>query len=348
MPASEPPPTPERSLMKVETTDLGDTARVLLWRGTELMVGTVDGRIIRWVSAHPRGPSGSSLSPEAVVSHLGGAAVTALGPLGARTVVGTDAGDVWASSRGHPVRLTALPDPIIGVAALGAEAVVAAGETLVGLRSTGPSHFMRSPVGPIVSMANSASANGTVIIGGIAGLGMIDPHRPEERRWVEAPTITAVAISGDGNSVAAGDLTGSLHIVDPHTGEGVEITGYPDRIANLCWTGTSREVVVAADDELTIWSVDNTGQTSDNPRILVGHDSPITAVAADPTSARLAAGDLTGGLTIWDLGRTENKPVAKFEAGSQVVRLAWAPDGATLAASSAAGHLLRLGPPLSE
>lgn len=334
--------------MQVETTDLGDTARVLLWRGAQLVAGTVDGRVVRWSPSRPTEPPSVPLQSDSFATDPERTAITALGPLGARTVVGTDQGDVWATAKGQPVRLTALPDPIIGVTALGAEAVVAAGETLVRLRSTGPSMFLRSPVGPLVSVATSAAVNGTVIVGGVSGLAMIDAHHTDEHRWVEAPTITAVAISSDGQSVAAGDLTGSLHIYDPRTGEGVEITGYPDRIAHLCWTGTSRHVIVAADDELTIWSVDDDGQTSDNPRILVGHNSPITAVAADTTSARLAAGDLTGSLTIWDLGRTENEPVATFEAGSQVVRLAWSPDGTTLAASSAAGHLLRLGPPLSE
>lgn len=273
-----------------------------------------------------------------------GSAVTALAPLGARTATGTDSGAVWATGIGRPVKLLELPDPIVGSCPVGADVIVAAGETLAHLTATGPTTFRPSSVGQIVSVATSSAANGAMIAGGIHGLAVLDFQRSGEDQWLDTPTITSVAVANNGRLVAAGDLTGALHIVDPRTGEGTEITGYPDRIELLAWTNDSQGVVVAADDELTLWSVGDDGEAADSPRLLIGHDHPVTAIAADATGTHLASGDLTGRIAIWDLCAPGDEPVAHVDIGSRVVALGWSPDGRVLAATTASGQLVRMWP----
>lgn len=324
-------------------TPLGDTARVLLWHGSELVTGTVGGEVVHLAS--PVAPTvGTPGTPGVPAAHDVGSSISAMAPLGPKLAAGTDEGEIWiCPERGDPQLLLTLPDPIAAISTSPSGAVAAAGETLVELTPMRPISFIQSPTGQITALATTTAVGSVLAAGGVAGLALVDLGPRGDHCWVEVPTITALAVSPDGQLVAAGDLSGSLHIIDPLTGEGEEITGYPDRIGEMCWMGDSRAVAVAADDEVTLWSVDPTGHPGDEPRLLPGPHGRVTAVCA--SHSLLATGDRSGRITIWDNPDQDNQPVLTHETGSPVVTLAWSPQGDALAASTTSGELVTLTPP---
>lgn len=170
------------------------------------------------------------------------------------------------------------------------------------------------------------------------------------------PSIVAAASERRGGRIALGDLGGSIHLLRVGTADIVELSGYPDRVGLLCWTSGGRQLCAAAADEVTIWSLDvhapqvdamaamhdigdDEGVADIGPERLLGHDEPITALAASPTEQLLASGDAAGLVRIWAPGR-HGGPVGSIRTEGVVLAMAWRPDGQALAVSTSLGSLV--------
>jgi WD40 repeat protein len=341
---STPPLSTEGTPTLLEATsrlDLGDAARRLCWSERELVIGTVSGRVTRFpvecISADPA----TARTHEVLAGEFSGAVTGLATSQGRRLVVGTDRGELWAIDTERVELLTSLPDPFSSCSPLGNRIAATAGEVLV-LIEGADVRFVLSPVGPVLCATAMSVNEPGIVLGGASGLAWIPSNDDGVQHHIITPSVTALASSAHQPLVAAGDLTGCLHIVDPTTGGGVELTGYPDRIGLVTWVGKEALVAVAADDEVTVWGTGPDGVADDQPLLLVGHDEPITSLAGHPLVEIVLSADITGRVVLWDL-RRGNHPAGSVSLGSSVLTMRWSETEPLAAASTAAGevHLLR-------
>ncbi|MVZ99036.1 helix-turn-helix domain-containing protein [Actinomadura sp. LD22] len=103
----------------------------------------------------------------------------------------------------------------------------------------------------------------------------------------------------------------------------------------LSWDGDRRRLAVSGTGGLVAtWA----GGTT-KPQILHGGGAKVYAVAFDPHSDLVAAGDDTGHLTLWDATTGKRAATQPPLADSGVMGVAFSPDGATLAFSLQAGQV---------
>lgn len=177
---------------------------------------------------------------------------------------------------------------------------------------------------------------------GTAGIAIVDLALGVVDTRVELEAPLSVAADPTGETLAAGDLGGSIHVlrVGDET-NGRELTGYPDRVRLLGWAEHGQWLIATSDDELTCWPmVGDPGEQwpADEPESCLGHDEPITALAATPLHDLAATGDAVGHVAVWSL-RAPHQPIATVELDGEVTALAWSSDGARLAAGDVNGDL---------
>jgi hypothetical protein len=306
---------------------LPDACRHLQWTDTTLIAGCDDGSIM---ACDNRGILRSLSSPlhHPVTAIAANAELLAVGALDGSVIIAPRTGEVVSMRLRSAVR---------GAVAVGDRAVFAAGEELVVSRGSMQDAV---PVGIGALTTLTHVEGGLVLVGGVRGVAWFDVALLANDGRIDLPTIVSTSTDPRRRFVAAGDLGGSVHLLQPGSDEGSELTGYPDRVSLLAWMATGVGLCATADDELTVWRAADDGLHEPEPVRLVAHDEAITALAASPTSDLVATGDAEGHLCLWSPLRVET-PVAHVSAHGVVLALAWAPSGHELAVSTSAGELLR-------
>lgn len=324
------------SMVPADTSVRGASVRTLAWWGGQVVAGSTDGMVSVW-SPHGGGAADRVWMLDDAVT----AVVVASGVV----VAGT------ASGHGHRLRpggdtevVTAGDGPVVAATVAGGVAVLAAGSATHFVSPAGGTAAIASPVGMVRSVApvnprqQWRGAPIGVVIGGIGGVGWVDAFEPARRDHIDLPTVEAVASSPSGHTLAAGDLTGSLHVCGHRCDNGVELSGYPDGLRHVAWLGSGSAVVVASDDELTVWAVDSDGDPADEPLSLVAHRAAITAVAATWGADAVATADADGTVLLWK-PLSVDLPVARCTVPSAVVTMAWDDEGRRLAIGGAHGDV---------
>jgi hypothetical protein len=171
-------------------------------------------------------------------------------------------------------------------------------------------------------------------IGGADGLAIVDVALGCVDTRLDINGVQAVVCND--RIVATADLSGAVHVVALREPDhGIELNGYLDPVRHLALT-TDR-IVVAADDELTSWTVDHAGHTADEPICAVGHDQAITALAAR-ADGMLASGDASGVVRFWSPALVDH-PVGDAALDGEVVAIEWARHGGLVACGTVTGQV---------
>lgn len=308
------------------TEQLPDAARLVRWWGDRIVIACADGSLMVRASSRP---------PQ--VLFCGNAAPLSLAVGEGGFVCGFTDGTVVAGT-GTELDTTTVSGPVLAATACGPRLVVAAGEEvhLVGPLHTGT---VNPAVGRITAIERAAGS--CVVVGGARGLAWFDPGFPAIDDRLVAPGLVTLAPHPHHSWVAAGTLGGSIHLVRPGVHDGIELAGYPDRVALLAWTSDGAGLCAAADDELTLWrwGTPHESHTDEAPASFIAHDEPITALAASPHDGIVATGDAAGVVQLWKPVQSD-APVATVRVDGVVLGLAWHASGRVLAITTSAGQLI--------
>jgi WD40 repeat protein len=154
---------------------------------------------------------------------------------------------------------------------------------------------------------------------------------------------TALAWSGTGAGqglLASADLGGLVQLWSPTTGELLrEVLAHEGGARAVAFPASGQRWASAGQDGVRLWS-------GDQPQTGLALREPTTALAFDPSGQVLAAGGLDGTLRLLPLAQgpawqaAAGAPIALPAHSREVHAVAYSPDGARLATSSADGSVL--------
>lgn len=300
---------------------LVDAIRVATWSaGGRLLAVCADGRAM----VDHRGQLTAPLAHDPVAAAW----------LDERRVGVVESGAALVISGSGTIRDVAVPDAAL-VGTSGGRTVVGGNGVIAVIGhpdlDTDPA-IIETGTGPTSSLTHVQGA--LWVVGGAEGLAIVDVALGCIDTRVDINGVQAVAC--DDRTIVAADLAGAVHVMAlSEPDRGIELTGYRDPVRHLALTTTG--VVAAADDELTIWTVDRAGRTADEPVCAVAHDQPITALAAR-ADGMLASGDAAGVVRFWSPALIDH-PVGEATLDGEVTIIDWARHGDLVACGTVTGQV---------
>lgn len=170
--------------------------------------------------------------------------------------------------------------------------------------------------------------------GGVWVHGVSGAASPRHLAWPGAPV--SLAWSPKDAFVASGCQDGTVHFFRLGSGRDAEMSGYRLKPKVLAWDRQGSLLATSGDATVTCWNFSGRGPEGSRPVLLEGHQAPISALAFDPTSDRLASGSEDTGVIVWAPRRSRTAQRFGFLEDA-VTALAWAPSGGRLVAADAAG-----------
>lgn len=185
-----------------------------------------------------------------------------------------------------------------------------------------------------------AHIDGTVwVVGGTRGIALVDAGACRAEPMVDADGVRLLAWADQAERLVYADVSGSLHLldgVDPESA--VELHGLAEPARHLAVRTDGELIVAAAEDTIAWWSIDHSGRPADEPVWGGSHDGAVTALAMS-NDLLVASGDAAGTVRLWS-SHLLGYPVASFALDSEIVELAWAPNGRRLAVAAMSGEVV--------
>jgi len=321
---------PLSTLTPLWHTTLSDAARAVQWSASGLVTGSVDGSVAR------HNVDTSAGANRTVIATTTGA-VTCLTASASSIVAGDTSGVITTVANGGKPTMSAPGPPVMGCVFVGDTVVAIAGERVID--ATGATVVDITPAGRLRTLTPTGITPTDVLVGGTDGLAWIDLAARRVRQHLGLCSVMACAVDPTANLAAAGDLSGSLHLVHHEDAEGTELTGYPDRVNLIAWTASGKWVAAAAADEITVWKSDSASDAADEPVLLQGHEQSVTALVAHDTHDLLVSGDADGTIALWSPGIAD-RPICVTQTDGAVLALQWDHDHQRLAISTSTGHVM--------
>lgn len=178
---------------------------------------------------------------------------------------------------------------------------------------------------------------GAAINGGLV-VHRIEPPRFQVRHYKWAAPCLAVAFSPNGRHLATGTQDGSVHFWHLSTGRDSQMRGYPNKVDQVVWSGDSRYLATAADDQVVLWDFGGKGPEGTRPLQLRGHTDRIECLAYQPNGNHLVTGGRDWRVSLWLPGKSSIALDAQL-TDSEPACLRWSPDGRFVAVGERGGKL---------
>src|SRR5262249_52972674 len=112
-----------------------------------------------------------------------------------------------------------------------------------------------------------------------------------------AETITSLAFSADGATLAFANNGHRLGLAAVATGEVTWLAGHESGIESVAWQPSGELLATASDDHTArLWDVARGREVA----ALRGHTAPVKAIAWSPRGERLATSSNDGTIAVWD------------------------------------------------
>ncbi|MEL6815397.1 MAG: hypothetical protein AAFP03_11355 [Cyanobacteria bacterium J06598_3] len=151
-----------------------------------------------------------------------------------------------------------------------------------------------------------------------------------------------IAISPDGQYLAAGNLDNTLIVWGWNSPHPWRMTGFPSKVSHLAWANATRAsapiVAAASGTGLIIWRKLRTDEEGWASRVFDLHQKKIVALAFQPDSSLLASASEDGRVILWHKAKSLSQTLEGASQGFSA--LAWNPRGSLLAAGGAQGEWL--------
>jgi WD40 repeat protein len=146
---------------------------------------------------------------------------------------------------------------------------------------------------------------------------------PRQRfEWVGS--ILCIAWSPDGRYIATGDQDSTVHFWIVRQRRDLQMWGYPRKITALAWDASSRFLATNGGEQVTVWDCSGRGPEGTQPKALVEHTAPVSAVTFQQSGPLLASGGEDGCVVLWNPGRSR-RPFWRTRFAGAVSCVAWAP-----------------------
>ncbi len=153
-------------------------------------------------------------------------------------------------------------------------------------------------------------------------------------------SIQSVAYSPDGESLAAGDTNGMVHVWNVRDSQlRLRGHGHDNWVRSVLFAGDGRSLFSASDDHtIRVWNL-STGRVD---RILRGHRNWVRKLALDDSSRLLASVGDDGTVRIWDVASEEMPCLFSLDSGVGLRVADFHPRGHRIALGTADGQLVFL------
>ena len=166
----------------------------------------------------------------------------------------------------------------------------------------------------------------------------IEAPRFQMRHYKWAAPCLAAAFSPNGRYLATGTQDGSVHFWHLSTGRDSQMRGYPSKVEQISWSGDSRYLATAADDQVVVWDFSGKGPEGSRPLQLRGHTDRIECVAFQPSGNHLVTGGRDWRVSLWLPGKSPVALDAQL-TDSEPTCLRWSPDGRFVAVGERSGKI---------
>jgi WD domain, G-beta repeat len=173
------------------------------------------------------------------------------------------------------------------------------------------------------------------------GVRLYDTTAPDvkvEYAWKGAPL--KMAWSPNGNMLAHGNQDATVHFWFANKPEKpLQMSGYATKIRELSWDQSSKYLACGGTQAVCIWDCGGSGPEGSKPRLLKGHQEPLTALAWQRRGFLIASACPAGLVNLWQPANRKEQRVGNDVGLAEVTSLAWSPDDQSLAVGGADGVL---------
>jgi WD40 repeat protein len=148
--------------------------------------------------------------------------------------------------------------------------------------------------------------------------------------------VTAVGVSPDGNTLASGDLNGTITLWNLQNSQFIgELPSTNNKITSIAFSPDGKALASASYTTIVLWNVSNPTKPLEIAQ-LVGHSDTIYTVAFSSDGRTLASASADKTIILWDLSNpTTPSQLATLTGHKDVIwGVAFSPDGKTLASGS--------------
>ena len=158
------------------------------------------------------------------------------------------------------------------------------------------------------------------------------------RRFEWKGSMLALEWSPNGQYVATGDQDSTVHFWIVKNGQDLMMSGYPSKVKELSWDGSSRFLATGGGTMPCVWDCSGKGPANTTPLQYEGHSDRVTALAFQRSQPILASGGADALVALWAVGSKED-PLAMDYQPSGVTQLAWSVDDKLLAIGTESGEI---------
>lgn len=160
-----------------------------------------------------------------------------------------------------------------------------------------------------------------------------------KRRFQWKGSMLCLAWSPDGRYVCHGNQDSTVHFWIVATGKELQMSGYPLKVAQLCWDRCSKYLATAGSPQITVWDCSGKGPAGRKPQTLKHHRMPLRAMRYQKDGPLLASGCAGGKIAIWR-PKKRSLPDVTADMGAPITDLAWCAGTRYLAAATEDGRVV--------